>query len=205
MDKARLTEYDSILLVDKSGSMAEPAPGFGTRWGQARELTVGIATFAAQVDEDGITVIPFGGGFNPASDVIDGVKDAAAVSELFSKYSPAGTTPTAEALQAAFDKKFASGKKAIIICVTDGVPNDAQAVKKVIVDASQKLADASDVRVLFLQVGNDAGAAAFLDDLDNNLTGAKFDIVNAISFKGADGLTVEQLFERAIEDSHATA
>lgn len=202
MDKAILTEYDTILLVDRSGSMTGPAKGFSDRWTQAKELTIGIATLASQVDEDGITVITFGGKFVPSNDVVDGIKDAAQVAALFSTQGPGGTTPTSEALQAAFDKKFASGKKTIIICVTDGEPNDANAVKQTIIVAANKLNDAGEIRVLFLQVGDDAGAAKFLDGLDNSLSGAKFDIVNAISFADADGLSIESLFERALSDSH---
>jgi Mg-chelatase subunit ChlD len=202
MELSKLTEYDTILLVDRSGSMSGAARGFADRWTAAKELTINIATLAAKVDDDGITVSFFGGTFNPARDVIDGVKDASTVADLFAKNSPGGSTPTAEALQAAFDKKFASGKKAIVICVTDGEPNDQQAVAKTIIAASNKLNDAGEIRVLFLQVGDDAGAARYLDSLDNSLSGAKFDIVNAITFKDADGLSAEALFERAIEDSH---
>lgn len=202
MDTARLTEYDSIVLIDRSGSMSGPAKGFSDRWHAAKEITVGIATLAAKVDDDGITVIQFGGAFNPSRDVVDGVKDAAAVAEIFAKHSPAGSTPTAEALEAAFAKKFAAGKKGIVFVVTDGEPNDANAVKDAIVAAAGKLNDACELRVLFLQVGDNAEAAAYLDGLDNNLKGAKFDIVNAITFKDADGLTAEDLFTRALDDTH---
>lgn len=205
MDTAKLTEYDSIVCIDRSGSMGGPAKGFANRWAAAKELTIGIATLAATVDDDGITVIQFGGTFNPSRDVLDGVKDAAQVAEIFTQHSPGGSTPTAEALDAAFAKKFASGKKAIIFVVTDGEPNDAGAVKTSILNAARKLNDASEIRVIFLQVGDDGAAAKYLDDLDNHLTGAKFDIVNAITFKDADGLSAENLFERALEDSHVAA
>lgn len=203
IDRAKLTEYDSIVCIDRSGSMSGPAKGFKDRWAAAKELTIGLATLAATVDDDGITVIQFGGTFNAAKDVIDGVKDAAAVADIFTSHSPGGSTPLADALQAAFAKKFASGKKAIIFVVTDGEPNDPIAVKNAIFDAAKKLNDASEIRVMFLQVGDDSGAAKYLDDLDNHLTGAKFDIVNAITFKDADGVTAEDLFARAIEDTHA--
>jgi Mg-chelatase subunit ChlD len=190
------------VLIDRSGSMGGPAKGFPDRWHAAKELTIGIATLAATVDEDGITVIQFGGGFVPSRDVVDGVKDAAMVADIFAKHSPGGTTPTAEALEAAFAKKFAAGKKAVVICVTDGEPNDQNAVKTAIINAASKLNDASELRVLFLQVGDDTGAAAYLDSLDNDLKGAKFDIVNAITFQNADGLSASDLFARALDDTH---
>lgn len=205
MDKAKLTEYDSIVLIDRSGSMNGPAKGFASRWAAAKELTLGIAVLAAQVDDDGITVIQFGGTFNPSKDVIDGVKDASAVEQIFATHTPGGSTPTHDALNAAFAKKFASGKKAIIFVVTDGEPNDPGAVGTAIIAAAAKLNDASEIRIIFLQVGDDAAAAKYLDDLDNHLSGAKFDIVNAITFRDADGLSAEALFERALEDSHVSA
>lgn len=205
MDKAKLTEYDSIVLIDRSGSMGGPAKGFSNRWAAAKELTIGIATLAATVDDDGITVIQFGGTFDAKRDVIDGVKDAAQVAQIFTDHQPGGSTPLADALEAAFAKKFAAGKKAIIFVITDGEPNDQNTVKTSILNAASKLKDASEIRIIFLQVGDDTGAAAYLDGLDNHLSGAAFDIVNAITFKDADGLSAESLFERALDDTHASA
>lgn len=202
MDVSKLTEYDTIVLIDRSGSMGSSAKGFASRWDAAKELTTGIASLAAKVDDDGITVITFGGQFNAGSDVVDGIKDSAAVTALFGGRGPGGSTPTAEALEAAFAKKFSSGKKAIIFVVTDGEPNDKTAVENSIIAAASKIKDASEIRVQFLQVGDDGAAANWLNSLDNNLSKAQFDIVNAITFDKADGLSAESLFERALSDSH---
>lgn len=202
LDRKLLTEYDTILLVDRSGSMADKAKGFKDRWTQAQEITMGLAMLAAQVDDDGITVIQFGGKFDAGRDVIDGVSDADMVTKIFTDHQPAGSTPLHDALNAAFAKKNSSSKKAIIMVVTDGVPNDEKAVSKCIIDEAAKLNDASECRILFLQVGDDKHAAEYLNGLDNSLSGAKFDIVNAITFEDADGLTPDALFERAITDSH---
>lgn len=181
--------------------MAGPAAGFASRWAQAQEITTGIAGLAQQVDEDGITLIAFGGSFKPDRDVKDGVK-MDAVSALFGGFSPGGSTPLAEALTAAFSKKFSGGKKAVIFVITDGVPDDQSTVKASITSAASKLETADEIRVLLLQVGDDRGAAAYLDSLDNNLKGAKFDIVNAIGFGEANKLSPEELYDRAISDTH---
>jgi Mg-chelatase subunit ChlD len=201
MDQALLTEYDSIVLVDRSGSMNSAVAKFGTRWNEAKEITLGLAGLASKVDDDGITVISFGGNFDAKRDVQDGVT-VEAVQKLFDTQSPAGSTPLADALEAAFAKKFSSSKKAVIFVVTDGEPDDKNGVASAIKKAASKLDDASQIRLLFLQVGDDQAAAKYLDDLDNHLNGAKFDIVNAIGFKDANGLTPDQLYERAITDSH---
>lgn len=204
LNKQLLTEYDTMVLVDRSGSMTGYAKGFASRWDQAKEITIGIAGLAQTVDEDGITLISFGGTFKAARDVVDGVK-LDAVTSLFDNNSPGGTTPLTEALHAAFNKKFAAGKKAIIFVITDGVPDNTNTVKTEIIAAAGKLNDASEIRILLLQVGDDSNATKYLDSLDNDLQGAKFDIVNAINFDDANGLTPVELYERAISDTHATS
>lgn len=202
MDHATLTEYDTIVCVDRSGSMANPAKGFASRWEQAREITTGIAGLAQQVDDDGITLISFGGKFDQARDVTDGVR-IDAVAKLFSTQSPGGSTPLGDALSAAFAKKFSNGnKKAVVFIITDGEPDNKDAVASAIKNAASRIADASHIRVLFLQVGDDKQAAAYLDSLDSNLTGVKFDIVNAISFADANNLSPDDLYTRAIQDTH---
>jgi Mg-chelatase subunit ChlD len=201
MERAVLTEYDSIVCVDRSGSMSLEAKGFSSRWEQAKEITLGIAGLAQTVDDDGITLISFGGSFNPKRDIADGVK-MDAVTQLFTNQSPGGSTPLDKALYAAFDKKFSGSKKAVIFVITDGEPDDKNAVANVIRSAVSRIPDASHIRMLFLQVGDDKGAAAYLNDLDSHLTGAKFDIVNTVSFAEANALSPDDLYARAIQDSH---
>lgn len=194
-DKAIFTEYDTIVCVDRSGSMGSPLGG-STRWAKAAELTAGIAALAQEVDDDGITLIAFGGKI----DTTDGVM-ADKVMSLFA-VGPSGGTPTAEALQAAFDKKMSSSKKAIIFVITDGEPNDQGAVKKVIAEVTKKIPDASHIRIQFVQVGDDPGAQKFLNDLDNSIPGAVFDIVNTVDFTEANNLDALALYNRAVADSH---
>lgn len=201
MDRATLTEYDTMVCVDRSGSMANSAKGFASRWDQAREITTGLAGLAQQVDDDGITLITFGGKFDPSRDVKDGVR-LDAVANLFGSQTPAGSTPMAEALEAAFQKKFAAGKKAVVFVITDGEPDDKGRVASAIKAAAAKIPDGSHIRMCFLQVGEDKGAAAYLDSLDTQLSGVKFDIVNTIGFAEANGLSPDDLYSRAISDSH---
>lgn len=60
---AECSEYDFILLLDSSGSMGNQSHRFpgSTLWQEAKEFTQGLTNFASQVDDDGITVITFGG------------------------------------------------------------------------------------------------------------------------------------------------
>jgi hypothetical protein len=77
-------------------------------------------------------------------------------------------------------------EKDFIIVFTDGVPDDQAAAANVIRAASQKQETDDALTILFVQVGDDAGAAAYLKGLDDNLKGAKFDIVDAKTLAEAE-------------------
>lgn len=190
-------EYDHIILIDQSGSMGEPSKVLEgrTRWEEAQEFTEGYARFADKVDDDGITVITF----NSHAKVYDGVK-ADKVHEIFTNSRPGGSTNLAEALKAAFDKKFAAGKPAIILVMTDGEPDSESSVQEVIKNAANKIEKDSDIGVQFIQIGDDPKASKFLEELDHNLKGAKFDIVNAMTCAEAGALTIEQMLWKSIND-----
>lgn len=190
-------EYDHIILIDQSGSMGEPSTVMEgkNRWQEAAEFTTAYARFVDTVDEDGLTVITFNS--NPA--LFDNVK-ADKVAEIFTNNRPGGSTNLAAALKIALDKKFAVGKNAVILCLTDGAPDSQSAVKDVITDAANKIERDEQLAIQFVQIGDDAGAAAFLAELDDNLKGAKFDIVNSLTREQAEGYTVEQLLWQALND-----
>jgi Mg-chelatase subunit ChlD len=187
-------EYDFILCVDQSGSMGEDSLVLEgrTKWDEAQEFTEAFARFAEQSDDDGITLIKF------SSDVrvVDGVK-ADQVHELFTKNRPHGGTNLAGALDAAFAKKFSSSKKAIILVVTDGAPDQPSAVQKSIIAATKKIENDSQINILIVQFGDDPAATKFLDSLDNGLNGAQFDVVNCLPAAAAGSLSMEQLAYQA--------
>lgn len=198
LSDADAKEFDYILLVDQSGSMGNPSDKMEgkTRWEEAQEFTEGFARFAEKHDDDGITLIKF----NSSATVYDGVT-ADKVHELFTKNQPNGSTNLAAALSEVVKKKNASAKKVIAVVITDGTPDSQSAVEQVIVNASNALAKDEDLSFQFIQIGNDPGAAKFLEHLDNELTGkAKFDIVNTLSRVDAESLTVGQMLYRAIND-----
>lgn len=190
-------EYDHIILIDHSGSMGSPSTKFEgrNRLQEAQEFAESYARFAEQADEDGITVIPF----SSHAKVFDGVKSDK-VHEVFATISPQGSTNLAEALREAFNKKFASNKPAIICVITDGEPDSQSAVMKEIADASNKIEKDGDLGVQFIQIGDDAGATKFLRTLDDDVPGAKFDIVNTLSREEAETLTIPQILWRSIND-----
>lgn len=190
------SEYDFVIGLDASGSMAAASTRYPgkTRWQEAQETIFGLASILGQYDTDGIDVVVFGGGV----EVFEGVT-ADKVSQVFTARSPRGSTPLAEAIQK-IDALNGDGKKAVAIIFTDGEPDDQAAAEAAIVAAAAKLEKDEDFTILFVQIGDDAGAAKFLAHLDDGLTSAKFDIVDTISAAEADKMEPIDLINKAIND-----
>lgn len=196
-----LSQYDFMVLVDKSGSMK-----LQNRWSTLNEYIGFIAQDVAKYDKNGMDVCFF----DDVTHWSKNVESASKVVNLFQKYNPEGGTATHLALEEAFHKHFHRKKdkasrnevqKTIILCFTDGEPNDQSAVSKKIISAANKL-DSSlmfeytntkgktvkktlELGVRFFQIGTDEKAKHFLHQLDNHLTKvmkkknmAKIDIVD---------------------------
>jgi len=195
---AALQEYDFVVVIDASGSMGETdMKGGVSRWDYMQETALSFVRDIEKFDSDGIDVVTFSG-----SSILSysGVTSAK-VKDVFSARSPRGSTPLAEALTEALKLAGKSDKKDFIIVFTDGVPDDKSAAAKVIVEASHKQETDDSLTILFVQVGSDAGAAAYLKSLDDDLTTAKFDIVDAKTMAEAEAFaTTADLIIAAIND-----
>jgi Mg-chelatase subunit ChlD len=196
-DKSSLSEYDFIIAIDASGSMSEEdCPRGMSRWNYAQETITALARDLEKLDSDGIDVLFFSGATIQG---YQGVKSQA-VKDIFSSRSPRGSTPLAEALTACLEDAHKSDKKDFILVLTDGVPDDKAAVAKVIRDASQTLESDDELTFLFVQVGHDAAATEYLRMLDDDLKGAKFDIVDVKTVEEAEAFaTIEELLLAAID------
>lgn len=194
----KLSEYDFIVVVDASGSMStEDMPGGRSRWAYMQETAAAFVRDLSKFDSDGIDLVIFGG---PQVSSHEGVT-ADKINEVFATRRPMGSTPLTEALQAAFKLAGKSDKKDFIMVFTDGVPDDKASAAKAIIAQSQLQASDEDLTILFVQVGKDADAAAYLRELDDNLTGAKFDIVDAKTQAEAEAFaTTGDLVLAAIAD-----
>lgn len=195
----KLSEYDFIVAIDTSGSMGEPvkAGHSVTRWESVQEAAMTFIRDLEKLDQDGIGLVLFGGSLISAQ---DGVTSTVA-REAFATRSPRGSTPLAEALTEALKLAGKSDKKDFIVVFTDGVPDDKAAAARVIVEASNKQETDDSLTILFVQVGDDASATAYLSSLDNDLKGAKFDIVDAKTVAEAEKFaTTAELVIAAIND-----
>lgn len=192
---AKLGEYDFIVVLDVSSSMGEPYRG-GTRWTSMQEAVMGFSRDVGAIDSDGIDVVELGGQLRTFAGVT-----ADKIKELFSTLSPRGSTPLDKALANAFKAAGKSAKKDFIVVFTDGVPDDAQAVRDVIINQANSQDSDDACTVLFIQVGDDASATKYLQDLDDNLKGAKYDIVDAKTIDQANAFaSTAELIYAAIND-----
>lgn len=196
---AALTEYDFVVVIDKSGSMDEAVKvgSTTTRWQAVQESALTLVRDVEKLDSDGLGLVLFSGA---GIQSFDGATSEA-VRNAFANTSPRGGTPLAEALTAALALAGKSDKKDFIVVFTDGVPDDKAAAAKVIIEAANKQETDDALTILFIQVGDNAEATAYLKSLDDELTGAKFDIVDAKTVQEADQFaTTVDLILAAISD-----
>jgi uncharacterized protein YegL len=202
----KLNNLDIELLLDKSASMGISDCKGKPRWKAMQEQTEAWARDAEKVDSDGITVVPFARDFK----VHEGVT-ANKVHQIFTEHSPGGSTDTALVLKSRLDAYFARKAKATpdapvksvcLIVITDGEPDDRDAVAAIIVDASKKMDADEEIAIQFIQIGQDGAAEAFLKYLDDNLTaqGAKFDIVDTNKMEAVEGMPFQDLLAKSFAD-----
>lgn len=195
-----IQKLDLVGIIDISGSMGERYEK-GTRYTIGVDHVANLLGEVAKYDDDGADVLFF----DNRLEIETGVTPAKMAS-LAKKYGPRGSTALHQPLQWAFDKylpampitkttsggwfssaktevvgyeKMSPAKQVCIICFTDGVPDDQNAVASCIVDATKRIKKDSDLGILFIQVGDVQSAKEYLERLNSNLKseGAEFDVV----------------------------
>lgn len=199
---SKVAEYDFTIIVDGSGSMDTKDVkskwfGYSTRWDAVGKEAVHFAEEVEKISPNGINLVIFSG-YGSQSFANVSSKD---VARIFKNNSPRGGTPLAEGLSAGIDLLKDSKKKKFLAVFTDGAPNSREAAKSVIVNQANSQKTDDELTILFIQVGNDAGATRYLQELDDDLTQAKFDIVDAKTAEEAAAFpSVLELIVHAISD-----
>ena len=195
---ALLSEFNFVVAIDASGSMGETdMPGGRSRWDYMQETLVAFARDLSTIDSDGIDIVTFGGQNVIATTNVT----ADAVKAVFASRQPRGSTPLAQALTECLKQAAKSDKKTFIMVFTDGVPDDKAAAARVIVQQANRQETDDECTILFVQVGRDPSATSYLRQLDDDLRGAKFDIVDAKTMDEAEAFpTTVDLICAAIQD-----
>jgi len=166
---------DFIFLLDVSGSMGSTdTPTGQSRYDYAKEKALMFANEAAKIDTDGISIYRFGHQITKFSDITPDK-----IESVFAGGPTEMSTDTSGAIWAAWQEHLErKNEQTFCLIVTDGAPNDKEAVKKAIIDITHAVKDEREFNISFLQVGQDKAVEAFLSALDDDLKGAKYDIVD---------------------------
>ncbi|BGP58156.1 hypothetical protein JCM8202v2_005817 [Rhodotorula sphaerocarpa] len=168
MDLAKLALFDTVVLVDDSGSMAFEENG--SRIDDAKLIVSRVATAATLFDTDGISTV----GNNITSEqqaqqLLSGIR--------FSGLTPLGTSLDQKILQPLLigpARQNSLRKPLLVVCVTDGAPGGeardtiVKAIKNAKATLSQTRYGPDALSIQLAQIGNDMGSRAFLEEIDNN-------------------------------------
>lgn len=181
-----LNKGDNFIFgVDVSGSMqTQDCPGNMQRIAYLKEKVTAFAKEASKWDTDGIDVLTFGHQVTAYQNVT-GEK----AEELIGKFAAnEGSTDTAALIKKAWELHKAGNKEQTVLFVaTDGDPSDKEAVKQAIIDITNLVGDEREFNISFLTVGViNPSLRAFLTGLDDDLKGAKYDIVDVKALEEVD-------------------
>jgi len=179
-DWKTLKQYDIALLIDASGSMDSQLEGTSeSKWQWCRDQ---IYSFAQEAQTLGSGPFDFCT-FNTSEQLKQNCTAAEARTIMTMLQPENGTdlsTPLERLLSARLQK--AHNRPYLVVIVSDGMPNGGAPVEQVVINTARKLKSDKDLRILFLQIGNDSSGQILADYLDNDLVmeGAPFDIVSSI-------------------------
>ena len=197
---AALSAREIFILVDRSGSMNakddNPSGVFSsgwTRWDSARVAAESISELAIALDADNTIDIMLwdGNQYGQLNSRYETMTQVGEIQKFFEQNKPQrGSTPLAEALTKVYEDKLSTllhnSEPFTVVILTDGQPNNPNAVKKFFKRIIQENNLESFGRETlaafsFIRMGDDPNAEAFLQDLDDNLIrqlNVKVDIVD---------------------------
>ncbi|KAL9081539.1 MAG: hypothetical protein Q9159_007271, partial [Coniocarpon cinnabarinum] len=174
---AFLGHFDTVFLIDDSGSMA------GRSWRECSAALEKITPLCTKYDADGIDIHFLNARDEPH---FKNVTDPTTIHEIFNEVRPWGSTPTGVRLNRImkdYIKKLRQAEKAHgdcssvkplnIIVITDGDPSDD--LQSPLINAAHALDDMEDAEpwqmgVQFVQVGEEPEARRLLESLDDDLS-----------------------------------
>ncbi|WNM73019.1 hypothetical protein SEA_PERSIMMON_163 [Streptomyces phage Persimmon] len=186
--------FDVIALIDESYSMDHLFAD-----GTVQAIAERALAWTAGVDADGMAPVGgFASGFKWHGEI-----DLTNVMGCASSWGTWGGTDLAAGLKAAFEVAKGADNPVYLFVVTDGAPNDRQAVVKLVKEMSQY-----PIFIKFLLVGNDRLGKQFLeylDDLESNEGASRlFDNVDTQHIQNASRVSDDD-FNKAMTEEVPSA
>ncbi|KAK3330784.1 hypothetical protein B0H66DRAFT_74682 [Apodospora peruviana] len=188
-----LSQFDTVFLLDDTGSMAEPTnpdddEGM-TKWDELVESLQHTVDIVCRYDKDGVDVRFFCNDEKDETQITEGQRILDLLTKEVGPDERGGGTYIGEQLWlilTTYLDKFEDWRKRMherprpekpkmlnLIVVTDGAADDKEQVEDVIVEAAKRLdemrAQPQQVGIQFLQIGRDEDAARWLKLLDDSL------------------------------------
>jgi len=198
----------TVIIAKTTGGIGIAPPHFEQRWLDARAAIVTLAQTCEQFDPDGITI------YMSSKDCLTGAFEqykqvtSDQIQKIFDANYPPQSLNLLDGLNLALKDYFtrkATGQAkpngAAIIVLIDGEPSDRSGVVKAIVQATKQIDTSEELRIGFVQVGDDFIARGFLNALDEDLqmhTEAKFDIVYTQSLETISPNSLTELLKDII-------
>jgi hypothetical protein len=156
-----------------------------SRWDWCKAQTYDLSKQTSSVLPEGLTVEMFSNDCRVFPHV-----ELSQVPQLFAANSPGGNTNTAtavgRALQDYFNRRAASNghvKPLLIAVITDGLPDNPEALKEVIINATMQMTRPDEIAITFLKIGADPEGDALIDEMNYlQAQGARFNIVHSKQF-----------------------
>jgi hypothetical protein len=194
---SQLTQFDTVFVIDDTGSMQEPANSLEphtaeskSRWDVLTRSLQYIANIAAEYDKDGVDIHFLISTELDQTNIASGQEVLNLLTQVNLEQGVGGTYletaladilgPYVASYQKYFQEKVAKlkttrPKPLNIIVLTDGKADDAEDLEELLVRIAKQLdemnAPKSQVGIQFLQVGDDEEAANYLEYLDNQIKG----------------------------------
>ena len=188
----KLQKYNIVMLIDQSGSMAEPVDGNGlSKWDWCKNQLSAFASQAMINTGRRFTIVTFNGEYQMRRDC-----SAQEVESTFTNNHPVGGTDLATPLDAVLSDNFSHTQTnpLLVVVLTDGMPARPDFVEKTIIEATRRVSSSEQIKIVFFEIGNDPEGRALIRLLDVGLTseGARYDIVDANTFERLQQVGLKQ-------------
>lgn len=187
----QLATHDIVIMQDRSSSMGEKdyfpmVPDKISKWRWCMAQSMDLTRQTNRLPKFGFTLVVFSSQYDVYNNVrlqqlpqiIAGARNGIFIG---TKLAP----PMHDQLSQYFQRRATGRARPLIIAViTDGKPQDEHDLRDVIIQATQQMRNPNEIKIKFLQIGNDDEGTKKLHKLDMKLVnkGARFDIVHVESF-----------------------